>query len=120
MSIVPWAHSQTTTQTTATINPKSFLLLGTWIYKYNIRISNIRLKIKYYKLILETINNELNEIKNDYNKLNDSLKLINIKYDINNTSILSYKKLNNNQKIIINTIQELEKDEQLIIHEFYN
>ena len=85
------AHNQSETSL------NSFLKLGNWIYKYNTKISNIRLKIKYYKLILDNIDMELNEIENDYNNLNDCLKLINIEYDINKTSVLAYKKLIKNR-----------------------
>ena len=43
------AHNQSETSL------NSYLKLGNWIYKYNTKISNIRLKIKY-KLILLTLN----------------------------------------------------------------
>ena len=107
------------TQMENLISPKSYELLGSWIYKYNIRISNIRLKIKYYKLILGTIDAEIKESSYDYNKLNDSLKLINVKYDIQNSSILAHKKLIKNKYNVVNTIEKLENEEQFIIHEFY-
>lgn len=102
------------------INPESFRLLGSWIYKYNLKISNIRLRIKYYILILKTIEDEINEMNNDHIKLNDSLRIINIKNNIDKPSFLSYKKLINNKQNILQSIQELEKDEQYVINEIFN
>lgn len=123
MTTTPTATPTTTpitahNQSEASLN--SFFKLGNWIYKYNTKISNIRLKIKYYKLILDNIDMELNEIENDYNNLNDCLKLINIEYDINKTSVLGYKKLIKNKQNILSTIQELQNEEQYFINEIYN
>ena len=119
MTTTPTATPITThNQNEASLN--SFLKLGNWIYKYNTKISNIRLKIKYYKLILDNIDMELNEIEKDYNNLNDCLKLINIEYDINKTSVLAYKKLIKNKQNILSTIQELQNEEQYFINEIYN
>lgn len=107
------------TQMKSLISHQSFELLGSWLYKYNIKISNIRLKIKYYKLILNTINADIEESSQDYNILNDRLKIINIKYDIKKSSILAHKKLIKNKHNILIAIDELENEEQLIINELY-
>lgn len=101
------------------IDKKSFEKVGRTIHKYNIRLSNHRLKIKYYKLILETINLELKDLEEDYNIFNNCLSYTKFNYDFNNISTLEYKKKYINKQKITLIIDELEKDDKILINEIF-
>ena len=101
------------------IDKKSFQQVGQTIHKYNIKLSNHRLKIKYYKLILETINLEVKDLEEDYDIFNNCLSNTKFIYDFNDISTLEYKKICRNKQKITSIIDELENDDKILINEIF-